>query len=53
MIRVGPVTQMGSREVHKIFWWENLKERAHLEDLGLDGRIILKCIINKWDGSMD
>ena len=26
------------------FWWENLKERGHLEDLGADGRIILKCM---------
>jgi hypothetical protein len=24
--------------------WENLKERAHLEDF-VDGRIILKCIL--------
>jgi hypothetical protein len=44
---------MGRREVHKWFWWENLNERGHLEDLGIDGRIILKWITNKWDGSMD
>jgi hypothetical protein len=29
-------------EVHTGFWWENLRERAHLEDPGLDERIILR-----------
>ena len=28
----------------------HLRERYHLEDLGLDRRIILKCILKKWDG---
>lgn len=29
---------------------ENLKENGHLGDLGVDGRLILKRILNKmWD----
>jgi hypothetical protein len=29
------------------FWWENLKERDHVEDLGVDRRIILKLILQR------
>ena len=35
------------------FWWANLKENDHLEDIGKDGGIILKCIFKKWDGNVD
>jgi len=29
-------------------------ERDHLEDLSVDGWVILKCIFNKWDwGGME
>ena len=31
------------------FWWGNLRERDHLGDPGVDGRIILRWIFKKWD----
>jgi hypothetical protein len=37
-------------EVHTGFWWGDLRERDHLEVLGIDGRIMLKWILKKWDG---
>jgi len=36
-------------EVHTGFWWDNLRERDHLEDLDVDGRLIFKWIFRKWD----
>jgi len=38
--------------VHIGFWCGNLRERDHLEDLGVDGRIILKWIFRTWDGGV-
>jgi hypothetical protein len=35
----------GRREMHAGFWWRNLKEIDHLEDLGVNVRIILKWIL--------
>jgi len=32
---------MGRREAHTGFWWRNLRERDHLGDPGVDGRVIL------------
>jgi hypothetical protein len=42
------VVRMGSEEVHTGIWWGNLREGGHMEDPGLDGRIILKQILEKW-----
>ena len=40
---------MGERICVYRFWWGNLKEKDHLEDPGIDGRIILRWIIRKRD----
>jgi hypothetical protein len=33
---------MGGGEVHSGFWWGDLREGDHLEDVDVDGMIILK-----------
>jgi hypothetical protein len=40
----GHVARMGEmrREAYIGFWWGNLRERDHLGDPGVDGRIILR-----------
>jgi len=41
------VAGMEKRRVHTGFWWGNLRERDHLEDLDVDGRIMLIWIFKK------
>jgi len=40
---------MGDRRGVYRVWWGNLRERDHLGDPGVDGRIRLRCIFRKWD----
>ena len=39
----------GREEMCTGFWLENLRERDHLGERGVDGRIILRWIFRKWD----
>jgi hypothetical protein len=41
---------MGRGDAYTGFWWENLRERDHLEDTEVDGRIILRWIFRTWEG---
>ena len=45
---VGHVASMGHEKYIQGFGGE-LRERDHLEDVSVDGRIILKWIFKKWD----
>jgi hypothetical protein len=43
------MTHMEERRSATEFLWGDLRERDHLENPGLDGRIILRWIFRKWD----
>jgi hypothetical protein len=40
----------GRGEMHIGLWCGNLKERDHLEDLGVGGRRIVKYVLKKYGG---
>jgi hypothetical protein len=50
---VGYVAYKETEEVHAWFWWGDLMEGVHLKYLDVDGRTILKWILNKWHGGKD
>jgi hypothetical protein len=43
----GNVACMGIRGMHIGLWWEIQKQRDHQEEGDIDGRIILRCILEK------
>jgi hypothetical protein len=43
--------RMGEKKNVQGVWLEYLKDRDHLQDLGLDWKIILKGILKKQEGS--
>jgi hypothetical protein len=45
----GNVACIGRGEVYRGFWWGNLREREHLGDQGVDGRILLRRMFRRWD----
>ena len=50
----GHVARRGRRQAFIGFWWGNRKERDHLGESAVDGRIILRWIFRKWDvGDVD
>jgi hypothetical protein len=38
--------------MHTLFWLENGKGRNNSEDLGVDGKVILEWISEKWSGKV-
>jgi hypothetical protein len=45
----GHLAAWGGGKVHTRFWWE-MEVGDHLEDPGVDGRVILKWNFEKWVG---
>jgi hypothetical protein len=46
----GHVARMGDMRHAYRFWWGDLMEGNRLEGPGVDGRVILKCVLKKWYG---
>jgi hypothetical protein len=48
----GHVARMGEEKKCTGFWWESPKERDHLENRGVDGRMEIKMDLKEigWEG---
>jgi hypothetical protein len=47
---IGRACSTYGERIHTGFWQGNLREGDHLKDQGVDRRIILKWIFEKWVG---
>jgi hypothetical protein len=45
----GACSTFGGEEKLIVFWWGSLNERDHVEDPGVDGKVILIWIFTEWD----
>ena len=45
----GHAARTGERRGAYSVWWGTMRERDHLEQLVVDGRIILRWVFRKWD----
>jgi hypothetical protein len=43
----------GRGEESTFFWWESPKERDHLDDQGVDGRMGSQCILGRMAGGVE
>jgi hypothetical protein len=39
-------------DVYTGIWWDDLRETDHFEDLGVDGRKVLRWIFRRWHGGL-
>ena len=45
----GHVARLRRGKAYTGFWWGSMRERDHLGDPDVDGRIILRWMFRKWD----
>jgi hypothetical protein len=45
---IGNVVRIGRKGVHFVFWCESRKERDHSEDLDVNGKVILRCVLRHF-----
>jgi len=45
----GECYTMGGGKAYTGFRWENVRKRDHLEDPGVDGKMIIRWVFRKWD----
>jgi hypothetical protein len=48
----GRVARKGRGETYRGFWWESPKEKDHLKDQGVDGRMGSKWTLGDWLGGV-